>query len=240
MGKKLVGFGVFALAMSAAAGTTQAKLVRYEIDGQRYSYSTNNIQQTREARRRIEAANAASAAKAQAEAERASNPIVKLFGSRAQREAAAAQARLEETLGSRAPREESADLESTSSVKKSRAEARRDKRGVRARAEQREALREARRERRMLAEERNERRRLANARAQRQAALSHETHRADVRKQVPGRQEARHRAEPPLPAVETIQVKSEQPSRNSLPETGSRESAASLMDFVNQVRKALP
>src|SRR5918997_640912 len=98
MSKRLIGCGVIALGVCAAAGSAQAKLVRYEIDGKRYSYSTNNIQQTREARRRIEAANAAAAAKTRAEAELAVNPIARLFGSRAQREAAEAQARLQQSV----------------------------------------------------------------------------------------------------------------------------------------------
>ena len=36
--------------------TAEAKLVRYEINGQRYAFSTNNRQQVREARQRIQAA----------------------------------------------------------------------------------------------------------------------------------------------------------------------------------------
>ena len=44
----------------------EAKTVFYEINGQRYSYDTNNRQQTAAARTRIEAAKTAEAAKAQA------------------------------------------------------------------------------------------------------------------------------------------------------------------------------
>jgi serine phosphatase RsbU (regulator of sigma subunit) len=230
MSRKLIGCGVVGLAFCVAAGGAQAKLIRYEIDGKRYSYSSNNIQQTREARRRIEAASAATAAEARAEAERTGNPLVKIFGSRAQREAAAARTRLQETMASRAAPDDDADLESTSSLKRNRAEAPQTTKGVKARAERRQALREAR----------LERRRLASARAQRRAALNAETQHVARKEVAPA--EARHRAEPAskLPAVEIIPVGSSQPSKNSLPETGSMESAASLMEFVNQVRKALP
>jgi len=68
--------GVLAVALWATLGTAEAKLVRYEINGQRYSYSTNNRQQVREARQRIQAAQEAAAATAQAAAERADNPLV--------------------------------------------------------------------------------------------------------------------------------------------------------------------
>jgi NADH dehydrogenase/NADH:ubiquinone oxidoreductase subunit G len=76
----------------------EAKTVFYEINGQRYSYDTNNRQQTATARKRIEAAKTAEAATAQAAAERASNPLVALFGSQTQREAEAAQAQLQQIV----------------------------------------------------------------------------------------------------------------------------------------------
>jgi hypothetical protein len=238
MSRKLVGCGVAAFVACAAAGSAQAKLIRYEIDGKRYSYSTNNIQQTREARRRIEAANAASAARARAETERTANPIVKMFGSQTQREAAEAQARLQQTLASPAAPDTGADLDSTSSVKKSRVGARREKRTVEARAERRQTRAERRR---AVREARLERRKSERARAQKQAALSAETPRAAVRKQTLRPQEARVEAAPKLAPVEIVQVKNAPPpAKSSLPEIGSEESAASLMDFVNQVRKALP
>src|SRR3954466_1944836 len=60
-------------------GGAQAKIVRYEINGQRYSYNTNNRQQVEEARRRIAAANAAYSAWLKVEAERASTRIVAVF-----------------------------------------------------------------------------------------------------------------------------------------------------------------
>jgi hypothetical protein len=100
MSKSFGFFAAMALSLGAMLGGAQAKMVHYEINGQRYSYSTNNRQQVEEARRRISAANAAEAARAKAEAERTANPLVKVFGSQAQREAAEAQARLQQLLGS--------------------------------------------------------------------------------------------------------------------------------------------
>jgi hypothetical protein len=76
----------------------EGKTVFYEINGQRYSYDTNSRQQVAAARKRIDAANAADAAKAKAEAERAGNPLAALFGSQIQQEAAQAQARLEQVI----------------------------------------------------------------------------------------------------------------------------------------------
>jgi hypothetical protein len=92
----LLGIGIVSACLFAVSA--EAKLIRYEIDGQSYSYSTNNIQQTKEARRRIEAAAAAGAAKTRAAAEAAGNPWVKIFGSPVQREAADAQARVKQLV----------------------------------------------------------------------------------------------------------------------------------------------
>ena len=78
-------------------------MIRYEINGQRYSYNTNNREQVEEARRRLAAANAAYAAWLKAEAERASNPLARVLGSPTQREATAAQARLRHVLSSSPP-----------------------------------------------------------------------------------------------------------------------------------------
>jgi len=64
------------MALLATAYEARAKMVYYEINGQRYSYSTNNRAQVKEARQRIDAANAAEAAKAKAQAERSANPLV--------------------------------------------------------------------------------------------------------------------------------------------------------------------
>src|SRR5215217_1113428 len=96
------GLGFFAggLASLVMLGGAQAKMVRYEINGQRYSYNTNNREQVEEARRRLAAANAAYAAWVKAEAERASNPLARVLGSPTQREAADAQARLKQVISS--------------------------------------------------------------------------------------------------------------------------------------------
>ncbi len=99
------GLGFFAggLASLAMLGGAQARMVRYEINGQRYSYNTNNREQVEEARRRIAAANAAYAAWLKAQAERASNPLARVLGSPTQREATAAQAHLRHVLSSSPP-----------------------------------------------------------------------------------------------------------------------------------------
>ena len=138
--------GVLAVALWATLDTAEAKLVRYEINGQRYSYSTNNRQQTREARQRIQtaqeaaqAAQEAATATAQAAAERAANPLVRLFGSRTQTNAAEAQARAQQVL-TQLPRA----IDATGSVGSSRAERRRG--GAEPRAERSRARREARAE----------------------------------------------------------------------------------------------
>lgn len=105
MGRGAPVFG--ALVALLAAGGAQAKLVRYEIEGQRYSYSTNNREQAAAARERIEAARATADARAKAEAERAANPLARAFGSQAEREAAAADAKLRELLAASAAGEPS-------------------------------------------------------------------------------------------------------------------------------------
>src|SRR3954452_4336363 len=99
------GLGLFAggLASLVMLGGAQAKMVRYEINGQRYSYNTNIREQVEEARRRLAAANVAYAAWLKAEAERASNPLAPVLGSPAQREAAEAQTRLKHFLSSSLP-----------------------------------------------------------------------------------------------------------------------------------------
>jgi NADH dehydrogenase/NADH:ubiquinone oxidoreductase subunit G len=96
--KVLTTLGASVVALGAFLGGVEAKTVFYEINGQRYSYDTNNRQQTAAARKRIEAAKTAEAATAQAAAERASNPLVAIFGSQTQREAEAAQAQLQQIV----------------------------------------------------------------------------------------------------------------------------------------------
>ena len=78
--KVLTMLGATGVALGALLGGVEAKTVFYEINGQRYSYDTNNRQQTVAARKRIEAAKTAEAATAQAAAERASNPLVAILG----------------------------------------------------------------------------------------------------------------------------------------------------------------
>jgi hypothetical protein len=96
--RRSFGFFTGGLAFLAILGGAQAKMVRYEINGQRYSYNTNDRQQVEEARRRLAAANAAYAARLKAEAERASNPLAAVLGSPTQREAAEARARLKQVI----------------------------------------------------------------------------------------------------------------------------------------------
>jgi NADH dehydrogenase/NADH:ubiquinone oxidoreductase subunit G len=98
MTKGLMMLGASVVALGALLGGVEAKTVFYEINGQRYSYDTNNRQQTATARKRIEAAKTAEAATSQAAAERASNPLVAIFGSQTQREAEAAQAQLQQIV----------------------------------------------------------------------------------------------------------------------------------------------
>lgn len=98
MNKILTMIGASAIALGVMSEGAEAKKVFYEINGQRYSYDTNNPEQVVAARKRIEAANAADAAKAKADAERAGNPLVSVFGSQAQREATEAKARVEQLI----------------------------------------------------------------------------------------------------------------------------------------------
>jgi hypothetical protein len=161
MRKTLLWLGGLGAALWASSDAAEAKLVRYEINGQSYSYSTRNRQQTLEARQRIEAAQTAANAKAQADAERAANPLAGVFGSPTQANAAAAQARAQQALAQ--PQTQPAGVqparvaaETTGSVR-SRAERRRavaetqaERRRAQAeaRAERARARREARAERR--------------------------------------------------------------------------------------------
>ena len=145
MKRGTVVFGVLAVTLGTTLGSAEAKLVRYEINGQRYSYSTNNRQQVQEARQRIQAAQTAAAAKAQADAERAANPLAGVFGSPTQAGAAEAQARAQQALAQ--PAQNAADA--TNSIRSRRAgrrQAQAEARAERAR-ERREAETEARRSR---------------------------------------------------------------------------------------------
>ncbi|MGO4523477.1 hypothetical protein AB4097_01295 [Microvirga sp. 2MCAF35] len=98
MNKTLILLGASIVTLGTMSGGAEARLIRYEINGKHYSYSTNNRAQTAEAKKRIAAARAAEAAKAKAEAERAKNPLVAAFGSTTQKEATEAHKRLEKIL----------------------------------------------------------------------------------------------------------------------------------------------
>lgn len=91
-------FGASALALGTLVGQAEARVVRYTIDGQSFSYNSKDKRQIAEARRRIEAADTANLALAKAEAEIAGSPLVKLVGSTMQSEAAQAQARLQQVM----------------------------------------------------------------------------------------------------------------------------------------------
>jgi NADH dehydrogenase/NADH:ubiquinone oxidoreductase subunit G len=90
--------GASIVTLAAMVSSVEAKTVFYEINGERYSYDTSNRQQAAAARQQIEAAKIVEAARAKAAAERASNPLVAIFGSQAQQEAVEAQAQLERIL----------------------------------------------------------------------------------------------------------------------------------------------
>src|SRR5215208_1051626 len=108
MGRAFICLGALTAALLAAAPEARAKMVYYEINGQRYSYSTNNRAQVKEARQRIDAANAAEAAKAKAQAERSANPLVAVFGSKVQSDAKEAEARAQQALSAQAKAEPAA------------------------------------------------------------------------------------------------------------------------------------
>jgi FtsZ-interacting cell division protein ZipA len=98
MKRMLATLGVSAIALGSMFHGAEAKMIFYQINGQRYSYENKDPQQVAAARKRIEAANAADAAKAKADAERAKNPFATVFGSQAQRDADQAKAQLEQLL----------------------------------------------------------------------------------------------------------------------------------------------
>ena len=226
MSKKTALLGLIGVSFCVAAGSAQAKLIRYEINGQSYSYSTNNRQQTKEARERIAAAAAAEAAKTRAEAEAATNPLAKLFGSKAQREAAEAQARLQQ----RASTEAQTDVTSTSSVGRSGAESRRSGTRASARRERRQVVREARLE---------SQRAMRASRAQRVAARS-------AKPEAPAKSVAETSSLAPqqlkpvasAPALDSVPISSSTSTVSSRPSASGEAGSGSLSDFVNQVRRA--
>src|SRR3954468_1845320 len=136
MKRGIIVVGVLAVSLGTKLGSAEAKLVRYEINGQRYSYSTNNRQQVREARQRLQAAHEAATATAQPAAERAATPHERVFGSSTQTNAAEAHARAQQVLTQMSPA-----MDATGSVGSSRAERRRS--GAESRAERSRGRREA-------------------------------------------------------------------------------------------------
>jgi hypothetical protein len=98
MNKTLMLLGASIVAQGMMFSGAEARLVRYEINGKQYSYSTNNRAQTAEAKQRIAAAKAAEAAKAKADAEKSKNPLAAAFGSSTQKEAKEADERLRQIL----------------------------------------------------------------------------------------------------------------------------------------------
>jgi hypothetical protein len=86
------------LGLGAMVDSAEAKVIQYEIDGQRYAYDPKDHRQAEIAQQRIEAARAAQAARATADAELAKLPLVTLLGSPAQREAAQARARFQQLM----------------------------------------------------------------------------------------------------------------------------------------------
>lgn len=126
MKKTLVLLGASIIMLGALNGGAEARKVTYEINGKRYSYSTNNLAQTAAAKRRIEAARAAEAAKAKADTEKAQNPLTAAFGSSTQREAKEAQEKLQQLLSERS--EDTATLQPTVQSSRERRAGRRGKR----------------------------------------------------------------------------------------------------------------
>lgn len=161
MSRGLALFGASAFAFLGAVGEVEAKKVYYEIDGQRYSYSTNNRQQTREARARIAAARASAPGRAATPA----SPFLGVFGAQPPRTAPETQASAPDTV--------------TSSVVASDKRAR-----VRSsRAERRNKIREAKAERLRQRRQALAARREASAR-QRRAALERRPPPADPEPQA--------------------------------------------------------
>src|SRR5215207_3047209 len=229
MRKNIVLLGAAGISASLVAGSAEAKLIRYEINGQRYSYSTNNRQQTLEARERIAAAAAAESAQARADAEAAANPLVRLFGSPAQREAAQTQSRGQQAAPSQdpaqqgAPAEGQTEIASTSSVGRSDAVRRRSAKPAAPRAVRQASLERPGK--------------LETGRGQTAAEPSAATRDNGPAKQAQLPVAAAESVKPVIPAAETP------PAAPAMPlDAGFRAMGGtggnSLTDFVNQVRKA--
>ena len=222
MRKKTALLSALSVGFCVAAATAEAKLVRYEINGQSYSYSTNNRQQTKEARERIAAAAAAEAAKARAQAEAAANPLARIFGSPAQREATQAQARVQQVLAGEAQ----PDVASTSSVGHVRAERRSGRRAT-TRRERRQATREARLHK--------------QAPVRGSESLPARRVKAEPTDKSVGELPAAPRQLPNPTTTSSVSVAPPAPSLDSpRAPVPTQAGGGSLADFVNQVRKAPP
>lgn len=99
MNRILAIAGASALTLGVLVDRVEARTRSFDVAGRRYTYETSNPQQVTAARKLIEVANAADAAKAKADAEYAANPLVRILGSQAQREATEAQAHLNQVKG---------------------------------------------------------------------------------------------------------------------------------------------
>ncbi|MFC4172789.1 hypothetical protein ACFOYU_12055 [Microvirga sp. GCM10011540] len=102
MHKTLRMMAASTVALGVMIGGAEAKKVYYDINGQRFSYESSDPEQVASARKRIDAANAADAAKARADAERLNNPLVGVFGSTTQQAALQAQENLKRVLAEQA------------------------------------------------------------------------------------------------------------------------------------------
>ena len=229
MRKNIVLLGAAGISASLVAGSAEAKLIRYEINGQRYSYSTNNRQQTLEARERIAAAAAAESAQARADAEAAANPLVRLFGSPVQREAAQTQNRVQQVAPAQdrapqaAPAEAQTEIASTSSVGRSGAVRRHS-----AKPAAQRAVRQASLERPG---------KLETGRGQTVAEPSTATHGDGVAMQAQVPAPVAEPLKPVMPAAETSATVPAMPF-SAGPRAMGGAGGNSLTDFVNQVRKA--
>ena len=94
MNKIISMLGASAFALGLMIDGAEARKVSYEVNGQRYTYDTRDPQQAAVARQRIEAAKA----KAKADAERKTSPLVRVFGSETQRAADEAQEKLDKLV----------------------------------------------------------------------------------------------------------------------------------------------
>jgi hypothetical protein len=89
---------VSTLTFAVITGQAQAKIIKYEINGQAYSYNPKSRAEIEEARVRIEAANRADELRERARAEREANLFVRLFGSPTQAASAQADTELQKIL----------------------------------------------------------------------------------------------------------------------------------------------